>query len=246
MRGAFLGVTIVFLINFIISKAVEIKEICLTSPREIEIFTGVSLENDNFKIEICYPQITDRRIHTKEIINKYIYEKVKIIAENEVSFLNESYQSLSEDEKRALGNSFEFNLDYRIGFSSNSFFSGYIQSYVYAGGAHGAFEYYYINLDVTTNKNLEFFDIFKRNSVRQIREMIVKNGEREISSPEDFLDSDEPLNFYLDKNGNFVFTLAPYEYGPFAAGFREFPISYQNLEEFMNEGSTLYKLLFRR
>ncbi len=236
--------TILFLlfISVAYSSELEIKKVCLKQIKDIEKFTNEKVLNKKFDISICYPKIKNNG----KWVNGYLHSLAKELSKDNIKYLNSSYKDLlqlSKEEREFIPylNGLSFYLDYKIGLSSKNIFSGYFEAYTYAGGAHGGYNYVYLTLDLKNKKELKFYDIFKKNKEKSLRKLIIVLYPRaDIYPKRDFLNDKSPLNFYLYKNG-VVFTLEPYEYGPYASGFREFKIPYKYVKPYIKENSPVFE-----
>lgn len=115
------------------------------------------------------------------------------------------------------------------------------------GAAHGMPISDYYHIDLTTGQFYTLADLFKEdvNYVDIINPIILHQIE-EASKQEDnmyyddfsSISSNQP--FHLTKEGILVY-FYPYEIAPYAAGFPEFFISYDELKDFINYEGNLYK-----
>ena len=125
--------------------------------------------------------------------------------------------------------------------------SGYDYTY---GAAHGnPFKYYY-HIDIRTGRFYKFKELFKEDTdyVSKINEMISDEISRNLASEDSlFYDgelgfktiSEEPL-FMLDKDTITIY-FAPYEIAPYAAGFPEFIIPFDDIESYINKQGDFYR-----
>jgi len=228
----------IFSVSFAMGGEVQLKEVCITSIDEVEKFVGEKVESRNFDIKICYPQIVGGDIENSDKINDYIFSFVRQISKRSIRILNETYRDMLEMSKRegkTPSYQLAFHLNYKVGTVSDNFFSGYFERYLYLGGAHGDFEYFFANLDLVKKTNLTYYDMFEKEKEEELRRLILEfNPDVYVDSKEEFIKDKQPLNFYIAKD-SIVFTLKPYEYGPYAAGFRELAVPLKKVKRYVKE-----------
>ena len=116
----------------------------------------------------------------------------------------------------------------------------------FAGAAHGMplKEYYYI--DIATGSFYELKDLFLKDSGYKtaineiIQAELEEASEDNLYLPDSFTGITDAQYFYLTEN-SLVIYFYPYEIAPYAAGFPEFEISFDDLAEYLNTNGDFWK-----
>lgn len=157
------------------------------------------------------------------------------------------------------GSLYSFNNEHVLdGFSllnDENIYSYGINRYVFMGGAHGLNTINYMNFNVKTGKLITENDLFLKNTMPKLTDLIKKRiveqskedeGIEPISKLEKtdyWIDAIKPNgNFYLtDESLNYVFN--PYEIGPYYLGITEVRIPYSRLKKLLKPNSIIYYLI---
>lgn len=200
-------------------------------PSDIEIFKNVNLckniirKNSGSEI-IAYPQF-------KGMGDKSVQNKLN-------SFLNNKFgieYNCESDET--------LNISYKLQYAENGIVNIIEQGYsYYKGAAHGNSTRNSIIMNVKTGETYTLENLFKKDTdyisyiSDKINEQIKKS---DIVFIEKFTHIDKDEQFYLTSDGIVVF-FPPYKYTPYAAGFVEFKITYEELKDMIGEESPLNQI----
>lgn len=130
-----------------------------------------------------------------------------------------------------------------------------INRYVFMGGAHGLNTINYLNFNVKTGKLITENDLFMKNTMPKLIELIKKRIVEQSKEDEDievitklektdyWIDAIKPNgNFYLtDESLNYVFN--PYEIGPYYLGITEVRIPYERLKSILKPNCIINYLI---
>lgn len=171
------------------------------------------------------------------ISRKYAYDRRRPDAPREIepaaaSFLSAHGEFLRENEEGVMGN-WAVDADYKILLNDGAHLTAQINSYAYAGGAHGLGGSQVASFDTRTGKQLGWEDLIAdQNALRELAEKAFRK-ERADAFAEGF-EFDEtfafklPQNFGLTEQG-ILFSYNSYEVGPYAIGATEFVIPFEEL-----------------
>ena len=129
---------------------------------------------------------------------------------------------------------YELKKSSKIIYNQNEVLIVEIESYIYAGGAHGMSSIQYLHFDMKSGKEFGIDEVFDPNAKENLKELLIKKCEEMKKDGSSMLFEDAKAeisdNFYFDKqNLNFVYN--PYEIGPYAAGYITIPIPIENLKK---------------
>jgi hypothetical protein len=137
--------------------------------------------------------------------------------------------------------------DYEVYFFKNHLVVIEISGYDYPfGAAHGMPIKVYAHVDLESGAFYELKDLFKEGSpyVKEISDIIGEQIKNDPQYSYVFPDSykgiapDQP--FYVDENHLFIY-FAPYEIGPYAAGFPTFTIPFNEIDHLINKAGNFWR-----
>lgn len=196
---------------------------------------GITVKELKFKplrsVMVRYPQVEGLQDST---IQKNINEQL------ETQF-TESRANITVEDGLSVDDSFKASLTKNLLTIS---MSGYDY---FEGAAHGMplKEFFYI--DITTGKFYNFKDLFLAGSDYKtfLDEFIrtkMSEADPEVTMffPDTFTGITDAPYFYLNEN-SIVIYFYPYEIAPYAAGFPEFEVTFEELKDFINKDSAFWK-----
>src|SRR5688572_27913538 len=148
----------------------------------------------------------------KDFIASYM-EEYKDVADSDLGEYSASYNM---DETQWL----------LIAFQSTKLLTLANWNFSYTGGAHGNYYTSYMNIDLTTNKEILLREVLNSSGIQQLNPLLEKyfRKDKGLKSSEDLTEGglfenkiEANENFYLTTKG-IGFSYAPYEIGPYAAG----------------------------
>ena len=107
----------------------------------------------------------------------------------------------------------------------------------YTGGAHGMYSYYYTYFDANTGIVYDYNNVFREKE--KVLDMIIKRLNK-MDEDEFLFDSNEIPQFEL-KPDTIVFFFNPYEVASYAYGVVEVPFAFEEIKEYMNNNTPIYK-----
>ncbi|UOF91289.1 DUF3298 domain-containing protein [Fodinisporobacter ferrooxydans] len=139
----------------------------------------------------------------------------------------------------------EYRSNYRIQFHRGNILNLVFHSYLYTGGAHGLPTKTSLIINLSSGAVYSLSDLFKPNSdyIGKLSDMIKQQDTNHILdsfSPFQSISKDE--RFYLESDGLTIY-FPPYKYTPYAYGFPKFKISYQDVMDFINTESPIWKAI---
>ncbi len=142
---------------------------------------------------------------------------------------------------------YEQTNDLRVAYLSPKLLVLSFYNYGFTGGAHGNFATSYITLDIENCKVLTLTDIINATGMKQLRPLLERNYRREKHlTPTQSLEEDGGLlvkkiepndNFYITGKG-LIFSYAPYEIAPYAAGEIALMIDHADLQPYLQPAFT--------
>ena len=126
-----------------------------------------------------------------------------------------------------MGEYYTYDVSYRIPRADLDYISVVFESYVYSGGAHGLEQLFSYNYDVKNDAVIPLANLatkpgYETAVINKINEMNSEFSDM-FGGPENL--DELQYQFYMTPS-EFVMYLNPYEYAPYAAGIREFSMSY--------------------
>lgn len=148
------------------------------------------------------------------------------------SFLNAHSEFLGENEGEVMG-LWTAESNYAIRLNDGQHLTAQLESYVYAGGAHGMPHAQVATFDARTGKILDWDDLVTdKNALRALAEKAFRTERAEAFNEGFEFDEtfvfDLPINFGLTETG-LLFHYNAYEVGPYALGSTEFVIPFSEL-----------------
>ncbi len=198
----------------------------------------LTLKSEKFKsnkyVVVHYPILTGL---TNSQVEKQINEELyKIFVDGR--------KDLTKEDNLTVDDNFEGSL-------INNILLIYQTGYDYPmGAAHGMPIRNYYPIDLTTGKIYELSDLFKSDSSYvDVLSAIVAEKVKEDSAKEEsiYFEDTEPAiaadqYFYLDEKNLYLY-FYPYDIAPYAAGFPEFKIPFDNIRDIINYDGDFYKAL---
>ncbi len=218
--------------------------------KKIPLIEG-STDSIHYHVEFHFTELTGFQNKTalekvKKELNKQFFnaEKLEFSSSPEENFKTlinaitpayreEGLKLKSEMEEMSYILNYELTKSSKILYNKNNILIIEIESYVYAGGAHGLENMQYLHFDMNTGELFGLEQIFGADSKQKIASLIVEKSE-EMKKDENsvlFEDAKAELNenFYFDKE-KFCFVYNPYEIGPYAAGYITIEIPIEKLQ----------------
>jgi hypothetical protein len=169
-----------------------------------------------------YPQFIDTTgVNDFTYLNEFYQEE----GQSFVNYRNEIMELASEDDN--LGEYYSYDVSYKVARADLNYISVVFESYEYTGGAHGYEQLFSYNYDVNNESYISLDDLaakydYEWSVIDRINAMNASNYQY-FGGPESM--DELQYQFYMTPTG-FVIYLNPYEYAPYAAGIREFPMPY--------------------
>lgn len=187
--------------------------------------------------------------HNDSLVKKFTEDLKKEYELTNKPILNEM------DEKSLYSFNNEHVLDGFSLLNDENIYSYGINRYVFMGGAHGLNTINYLNFNVKTGKLITENDLFLKNTMPKLVELIKKRiieQSKEDADVEEitrlektdyWIDAIKPNgNFYLtDESLNYIFN--PYEIGPYYLGITEVRIPYDRLKSVLKPNSIINYLI---
>jgi hypothetical protein len=202
----------------------------------INLGSGITVKDMIFKplrtVLVHYPQLDGLQdANVQNQINEQL----------ETVFI-ESRANITKEETLTVSDSFSASLKNNLLIIS---MSGYDY---YAGAAHGMPLQNYYFADITTGKFYELEDLFKKGSDYKtpINEIISEKIKEDIASGESmffeemFTGISDAQYFYLTEDGITIY-FYPYDIAAYAAGFPEFTVTFDQLEEVLDKDGDFWK-----
>ncbi|MFN8255226.1 MAG: DUF3298 domain-containing protein [Bacteroidales bacterium] len=239
--------TIYFLVLIIVSCKNPEKAYKPVEPKQIEFETKIPLDealpDSNFyHIKFSFTAIanyedTEILEKVRQQLNRQFFNAEKLDFSTDV---NENIQTLVKaitpayreeclNLKREMGDivgsytlNYELIRSSKIIYNNNYFLSFEIESYVYAGGAHGLPNMKYLHFNMKTGDTVGIDDIFSPESKLKLSEILEnKKNEMEANGINVFFDDAriEAIDNFYFKDNVLCFVYNPYEIGPFSSGF---------------------------
>ncbi|HPM29674.1 MAG TPA: DUF3298 domain-containing protein [Chryseolinea sp.] len=157
------------------------------------------------------------------------------------AFISEFEDFVAESSESTMGWSFDAKID--ISIIGDSLISLVATNESFAGGAHGSYETYFINVDPNTGKHIVLSDLLKPG----YEGVLLKAGEEAFRNtlelPDSVTYSDEGYEFPNDVfqlNSNYGFTnegirfvFNAYEVAPYVLGAQDFVIPYDRIKDWI-------------
>ena len=114
----------------------------------------------------------------------------------------------------------------------------------YTGGAHGMYSYYYTYFDANTGIVYDYNNVFREKE--KVVDMIIKrlnkmDENNEISFFPFLFDSNDIAPQFELKPDTMVFVFNPYEVACYADGVVDVPFAFEEIKEYMNNNTPIYK-----
>lgn len=241
---------------------------CSTKTEKKEDAVVVSYEMKTFRLEskggcsadsstcayfeIKYPVFTGLLKAAQDSLNSEIAKSVSTgnpemdtlsFEKDGRAFIDEFEAFVAESPDPTMGWSFDATVDVSI--NSDSLLSLVATNESFAGGAHGSYGTYFINLDPKTGKRIALSDLLKPG----YEAALTKAGEEEFRSSLNMVDSavysDEGYEFADDVftlNDNYGFTKEGirfvfniYEVAPYVLGAQDFVIPYEKIRDWLKK-----------
>lgn len=205
----------------------------ITPAPDITVTTNkMGSSTDIIEIGLKIPVINgmaDQNI--QETLNSRFADDALTFRDQLAALAAQDSQQMSEEYFRKYG----AYTDYEVKYNRNGLLSITIDYYSYTGGAHGMTERVPYNIDMNTGQILSLEDIFTPGydyvSIINAKVKAKMAAEPECYFSEDIV-SFETINtnqnYYLDEQNGLVIYFSLYEIAPYAAGFPEFPIPFDN------------------
>jgi hypothetical protein len=130
----------------------------------------------------------------------------------------------------------------RVIYNKNEVLIIEIESYVFAGGAHGMGNKQYLHFDMKSGKEFKLDEVFGHKAKERLNKLLLNKGEEIKKQGNSVLFEDAKAelneNYYFDKN-NFYFVYNPYEIGPYASGYISIPVSIESIKELITKDGPL-------
>jgi len=258
MREGNMKTKFLLLITFALALIIGIGLFAITKPSN----NVVSVSKESFKeetseynINIEYPQISGlKNVPLQNVLN----EKFKPNLENiRMSVLDyrEVYRNLSAEQLEGVGKS-EEKKTFETRFASQNLISISFEHSGYDGSsAHGGQRASVINYDLTTGKEIQLKDLFKKDSkyLQTISDFYLNDLASRFEGNDNIPGWPQPqigaapeennfTNFVLTKD-DLVILFNPYQVAPGAYGIQEIKIPYANLSNIINQKVLLNGLL---
>ena len=230
------GILTISVLNF-----AQVREVFELNIKDASVDTKIINKDNKFiKANLKIPVLIIANKQMQSAINKKIESDIM-----------EFYNSLFKEAQSYLNDfpdqesHFAISSDFEVKKNTDKVFSILIKYYEYSGGAHGSYEYFPYNVDLTSGRVFILKDIFKENSKyrevidkeikKQIRELNVKNNLPEDSNQlYSFKGIKETQKFYLADDKIVVF-FDLYDIAPYVAGIPEFEIRRDVVENILNQ-----------
>ena len=199
---------------------------------QFAVFTARAMEK-NFRLKVVnYPKRAAEGIYYPQFIDT--------TNEHDFAYLNDSYRELGLElvaernrimelakEDEWMGEHYVYEVDYTVPRADLRYISVLFNSYEYTGGAHGYQMLFAENYDVNNESFMRLDDLALKSNYESSVLHRINQLNREYYPVFDGPESLDELqyHFYMTSSG-FVMFLNPYEYAPYAAGIREFPMPY--------------------
>ncbi len=135
---------------------------------------------------------------------------------------------------------YTYNGDFNVSFFKKNLLVLELVSYeYYFGAAHGMPTKTYVNMNMISGRFYKLADLFKKNSdyvaklSAIIAEMIKTDPQYDYVFPGAYKGITEYQPYYVDEKNLYIY-FAPYEIGPYAAGFPTFKIPFSNIIDMIN------------
>lgn len=214
-----LMVFLMFLFNSIISAQIQVE-------KEQVIFTDEAIT-----MELNIPVLSGFSFFTAETLNLILRSEIFAFAQRIMSYAEENYAYYLKH-PTFFWTPFQVYSNFEVFLNNDQYFSLTFLLYEYSGGAHGFSVLQSINFDLVKNRlilGLDDLDL-----IEGYPDIIVKLINQEISSNQDDYYHDLPLTyipengFYLTAEGIVIYYQL-YELAPYAMGFPEFLIPWEQL-----------------
>lgn len=202
----------------------------------VNLGSGITVKDMIFKplrtVLVHYPQVEGLSDTT---IQNRINEQLETI-------FTESRANITKEDTLTVSDIFAASLNNSLLMIS---MSGYDY---YAGAAHGMPLQNYYFIDITTGEFYELKDLFKKGSDYKtpINEFIKKKMEEDIATGESMFFEDQFTGisdaqyFYLTESGLTIY-FYPYDIAAYAAGFPEFTMTFDQLEDVIDKDGAFWK-----
>ncbi len=174
------------------------------------------IRSDKYDMIMAYPYI--------EIKNKDIENNINEIIKKH---FNIDYEGQENE---------TFDGDYDIKLNKNSILSIVSKGYTYSGGAHGMSYWRGISLDLNKGISYKLEELFKKDSgyKQKLNEMIKKEiRTKDLPLLRDFEGIYKEQEYYLTEKGIVIYYQL-YDYTPYAYGFLQFEIPYDDVKDIIN------------
>ena len=202
--------------------------------------TEGSTDSIHYHVEFQFTELTDFHNKTalelvKKELNKQFFnaEKLEFSSKPEENFetliaaitpayREEGLKLKKEMEEMSYLLNYELIKSSKIVYNKNNILVIEIESYIFAGGAHGLGNMQYLHFDMNTGESFGLEEIFGTDAKQKIATILIDKGEEMKNNGESLLFDDAKAelndNFYFDKK-KFFFVYNPYEIGPYSAGY---------------------------
>ncbi len=245
------------------NKPVEFKTIDFV--QDIPLVEG-SADSIHYHVEFHFTEITDYQNKealnlVKTELNKRFFnaEKLEFFANPEDNFktyieaITPAYREEGAQIKKDV-EEMSYVLNYELIKSSKAVYNQHdiliieIETYVYAGGAHGLSNMQYIHFDMASGETFGLEEIFGPGSNQKIAELLLEKSEEMKQAKESMLFDDAKAeineNFYFDDK-NFYFVYNPYEIGPYAAGYITVELPIESVRDLIVKDGPLAYLVIK-
>jgi len=227
--------------------------------KEIPLIEG-SIDSIHYHVEFHFTELTD--YHDKKVLelvkkelNKQFFnaEKLNFSSKPEQNFKTlieaitpayreEGLKLKKEMEDMSYILNYELTKSSKIIYNKNNILIIEIESYIYAGGAHGMGNMQYLHFDMKTGELFGLNEVFNHSAQQKIAALLSEKSEEMKQANESVLFEDAKAdlndNFYFDK-GKYYFVYNPYEIGPYAAGYITVELPIEKVKNLIDRDSPM-------
>ncbi|KXZ39756.1 WG containing repeat-containing protein [Alkalithermobacter thermoalcaliphilus JW-YL-7 = DSM 7308] len=203
-------------------------------------------ENETLLLNSKYKVIQEKFKPNKDYL---VYYPQISGMENNQDYVNEKLKNLSNVKEISKDTQLEYVYtgDFYVHFFRKNLLVLNLYSYeYYFGAAHGMPNKIYVHINLENGNIHKMGDLFKKDSEyleeisRIIREKIENDEEYSYVFPEVFVEINPDTLFYIDEKSLYIYFL-PYEIGPYAAGFIQFEIPYEDIIDLIDVNGQFWK-----
>ncbi|BCJ85499.1 DUF3298 domain-containing protein [Effusibacillus dendaii] len=208
------------------NQAIQIgsRTIAASGPLQNVTIQKIDWQSEDSRLKISYP-------HINGLPDQQVQDKINALLKQQAQYTQND------------PNLVDYTANYEVKLQKGNLVTFLFNSYVYTGGAHGMPDRKAVMVNLETGETYQMKDLFQENSeyLKVLSDLVrAKDTDHRLDIFKPFPGVTEQDGFYVTDDGVVVY-FYPYEHTPYAYGFPEYKISFDELKNIIDTQGSLWK-----